>query len=81
MGSKERELPFDRSTVHVTDARELMRQYGRSAPEKLAGAYVGGPVRRIYIRGTQEFGRTFNELPEPRSGAALDAPNGRAWSR
>jgi hypothetical protein len=73
MGFKERELPFD-PTVHVTDARELMRQYGRSAPEKLAGAYVGGPVGASTSEGTQEFGRTFNELLNRAGAQALDAP-------
>jgi hypothetical protein len=73
MGFKERELPWTQG-IHVADAREIMRQYGRSAPEKLAGAYVGGPVGASTSTGTQEYGRTFNELLNRAGAQALDAP-------
>jgi hypothetical protein len=75
MGFKARDLPFD-PTVHVTDARELFRNYGKSAPEKFAGAYTFGPRAASTSEGTNEFGVYANELLN-RASAKGFSPNDR----
>jgi len=75
MGFKARDLPFD-PLVHVTDARELLRSYGKAAPEKFAGAYTFGPRAASTSEGTNEFGVYANELLNRASAKGL-SPNDR----
>jgi hypothetical protein len=61
MGWQPRVEQFD-PTYHVTDARELLRQYSRYAPERLATAYTLGAPGASTSEGTKAFGQIANEL-------------------
>jgi len=61
MGWQPRVEEFD-PTYHVTDAREILRQYSRYAPERLASAYTLGAPGASTSEGTKAFGQVANEL-------------------
>jgi len=61
MGWQPRTEAFD-PTYHVVDAREILRNYSRYAPERLASAYTLGAPGASTSEGTKAFGQLANEL-------------------